>query len=561
MPVTLTARPRRGRRGLERERQARQHRDGDRRGLAAAGARRRRGTRRARARAAGQRDARRSSARRRRRRRRAERRPRRAGRPGTGARPGRPAGDEPSAKRSSPLTADRRRDAAHASLAACIVSADDGRRVARRRGRAGRRAGRRARRPGRRSASPSRCPEIRSKRHRRARRVAVARAARRGDGDLALRGHAVQRELPGDQLRERVEPRLGDRRSRCSRRGTAIPVETRVVALRLGADHGQLDAAGAALEHLAVLVDEEVVADVVPPVGVAVVAGDAEHDRRPSPRARSRWSVTVWWTKATCDRRRSRRARAAGPSRRPTRSRVITRGGGPRWAWRRRGGARAPAQALADAAGDGRGRLGAHEAGAQRARAAAQAQLEVVGGAGPAPARCRRRGARAVGGVVARDVQRRPRRSSGPPRRRARTCASARRRAPSAGRSGRSAAARAAPASCASRAPAIEAVSRLAGEVELEQRAPAGEGGGGRLQGDGGEGGGAEPEDLAAGGTTIRHGLSEHHMDRKGPVRCQASRPGGDSRSAEAHCSPDRRRAARRRGRRRRSRAARRGRG
>ena len=38
-------------------------------------------------------------------------------------------------------------------------------------------------------------------------------------------------------------------------------------------------AAGAPLEHLPVLIDEEVVADVVPAVGVAVVLGDAEHDR------------------------------------------------------------------------------------------------------------------------------------------------------------------------------------------------------------------------------------------------------------------------------------------
>ena len=52
-----------------------------------------------------------------------------------------------------------------------------------------------------------------------------------------------------------------------------------VVALRLRADHGLVDAAGPALEDVAVPVDEEVVADVVPAVRVAVVAADAAHDR------------------------------------------------------------------------------------------------------------------------------------------------------------------------------------------------------------------------------------------------------------------------------------------
>ena len=59
----------------------------------------------------------------------------------------------------------------------------------------------------------------------------------------------------------------------------AIAGRDGVPALRLRADDGLVDAARAALEHLAVLVDEEVVADVVPAVGVAVVARDAEHDR------------------------------------------------------------------------------------------------------------------------------------------------------------------------------------------------------------------------------------------------------------------------------------------
>ena len=70
--------------------------------------------------------------------------------------------------------------------------------------------------------------------------------------------------------------------SDCGTRGegpdAGDPGRDGVVALGLGADHGLVDAAGAALEDLAVLVDEEVVADVVPAVGVAVVAGDPEHD-------------------------------------------------------------------------------------------------------------------------------------------------------------------------------------------------------------------------------------------------------------------------------------------
>jgi hypothetical protein len=89
----------------------------------------------------------------------------------------------------------------------------------------------------------------------------------------------VERELPADQARERVEAGLGERdgRERPDRRD---PGRGRVVALGLRADHGLVDPARAALEHLAVLVDEEVVTDVVPAVGVAVVAGDAEHDAR-----------------------------------------------------------------------------------------------------------------------------------------------------------------------------------------------------------------------------------------------------------------------------------------
>ena len=122
---------------------------------------------------------------------------------------------------------------------------------------------------------------------RRPARVAVARAAAGLERDLAEHRHAVQRQLPADQPRQRlhrgrVERQVGER----AEAGDAGRVA--VVALRLRADDGGLDAARAALEDHAVAVDEEVVADVVPAVGVAVIARDAEDDRRPIPRARSR---------------------------------------------------------------------------------------------------------------------------------------------------------------------------------------------------------------------------------------------------------------------------------
>ena len=399
-------------------------------------------------------------------------------------------------------------------------------------------------------------------RHRRARRIAVGRAARRGDRDLALHGHAVQRELPADQAGERVQRGL---RARDLRVGAEHrdPGRDAVVALRLGADDGRVDAAGAALEDLAVLVDEEVVAEVVPAVGVAVVAGDPEHDPR-----RVLGVVGVGRHRVVHERdldravvggraRRDGVAAPLGPGDHAHRRALDLAAGGD---------ARAPAQALADPAGDGRGRQGAHEAGAQRARVAAQAQLELVGGADE------RRvgagdGARAVGPVVAHDVQRRPRgpAAAAPARAHLRLGVAAARpaQADQVEAARRAQHPRRAPARAGDRGGQI-----LAGEVELEQRAPAGEGGGGRLQGDGGKGGGAEPEDLAARGTTIRHGLSEHHMDRKGPVNTgpggQVSLAGerpGDGTRASVTCSQDRNRAARRRGRRRRSRAAPRGRG
>ena len=60
----------------------------------------------------------------------------------------------------------------------------------------------------------------------------------------------------------------------------AIPVETELKPCVWAPTIAWSIAARAALEDLAVLVDEEVVADVVPAVVVAVVARDAEHDRR-----------------------------------------------------------------------------------------------------------------------------------------------------------------------------------------------------------------------------------------------------------------------------------------
>jgi hypothetical protein len=52
-----------------------------------------------------------------------------------------------------------------------------------------------------------------------------------------------------------------------------------VVALGLGTDHGLIDPSGAALEHPAVAVDQQVVADVVPAEHVSVVVLHAAYDR------------------------------------------------------------------------------------------------------------------------------------------------------------------------------------------------------------------------------------------------------------------------------------------
>ena len=67
-----------------------------------------------------------------------------------------------------------------------------------------------------------------------------------------------------------------------------MPVETVFQPCACAPTIGLVDAAGAALEDLAVAVDEEVVAHVVPAVGVAVVARDGHARSPPSPPARSR---------------------------------------------------------------------------------------------------------------------------------------------------------------------------------------------------------------------------------------------------------------------------------
>jgi hypothetical protein len=86
-------------------------------------------------------------------------------------------------------------------------------------------------------------------------------------------------EPPGDQPRQRRACCRGNRG------GVVVPEEgdaerTGVEALRVGTDDVPLHASEPALEDLAVLVDEEVVADVVPAVGAHVVELDAPDDGR-----------------------------------------------------------------------------------------------------------------------------------------------------------------------------------------------------------------------------------------------------------------------------------------
>ncbi len=84
-------------------------------------------------------------------------------------------------------------------------------------------------------------------------------------------------ETPGEQLDERV---LGLRRDRLGPVGAKYgdANRTRVETLRVSADDVSGDASCSALEHLPVLIDEEVVADVVPAVGLHVIDLDPPHD-------------------------------------------------------------------------------------------------------------------------------------------------------------------------------------------------------------------------------------------------------------------------------------------
>ena len=223
-------------------------------------------------------------------------------------------------------------------------------------------------------------------------RVAVGLAARRDHGDLAGGGDPVDRQLPADQARERVHAlgRLGDR-GEVAEAGDAR--RRAVPALGLRADHGLVDAARAAFEDLPVLVDQELVADVVPALRVAVVAGDGEHDP-----GRLLGRVVVGGHRVVderhldlaVDRRLARRDAVAAPR-----------------AARDDGRGSAGLGAARQARRHARGRLCPHEAGAQLARGAAQAQLELVGGAGEGRVGAGRQPP-AVGPVVADRVQRHP---------------------------------------------------------------------------------------------------------------------------------------------------------
>ena len=112
-----------------------------------------------------------------------------------------------------------------------------------------------------------------------ARGVAARRPACARERDRSGQRLAVHAELPAD-----VGGGGGQRLLAGADRGVVAdvrdPRRLRVEALRVSPDHGLVEAAGAALVERAVLVDESVVADVVPAVRVAVVAADGEHDLR-----------------------------------------------------------------------------------------------------------------------------------------------------------------------------------------------------------------------------------------------------------------------------------------
>ena len=249
------------------------------------------------------------------------------------------------------------------------------------------------------------------------------------DGHRALRRHAVERQLPADDSRDRVD-RGRRRRDRGERPDARDAGRDAVEPLGLGADDREVDPARAALEDLAVLVDEEVVADVVPAVVVAVVARDAEHDRR-----RVLRPVLVRVDRVVHEREldlavggtAARRHAVAAPL-----------GAGDD---RRRADLPAPcrqARQRGAAAGGAGGRARSHEARAQGTRAALDAAAGTRRRRRSRPGRCRSPGGRCQG------RGRRPRAAPSSASSRRRACARGPApargcRAPSPGRSGRSA--------------------------------------------------------------------------------------------------------------------------
>ena len=122
----------------------------------------------------------------------------------------------------------------------------------------------------------SRCPEIGPQEHRRAARE--ARVAGRLPAERRQRIDMREIELPRQQLLERAPRRRADpRRVVVAEHGDAD--RAGVEAHRVRADHRPVDSAVPPFEDLAVLVDEEVVADVVPAVRDDVVDLDPAHDR------------------------------------------------------------------------------------------------------------------------------------------------------------------------------------------------------------------------------------------------------------------------------------------
>ncbi len=105
-----------------------------------------------------------------------------------------------------------------------------------------------------------------------------ARVAARQPGQRRERIDVREVELPGEQLLERG---LGGDRDAGARVVAEDGDAERacVESHRVRTDHCLVDAAVAALEHLPVLVDQEVVTDVVPAVPLDVVQLDAAHDR------------------------------------------------------------------------------------------------------------------------------------------------------------------------------------------------------------------------------------------------------------------------------------------